>query len=82
VMAIVDITVPNWGLDMEEATVVMWLKHVGDQIVEGEAILALETDKAEGDVEAEVSGRLVEVVAEQGQIVVIGDLLGRIDTGA
>ncbi|MFQ6673050.1 MAG: lipoyl domain-containing protein [Candidatus Tectimicrobiota bacterium] len=78
-MKIVDITVPHWGLEMEEATVIGWLKQIGDRVEEGEPILAMETDKAEGELEAEVSGRLVETLASPGDVVKPGDMLGRIE---
>ncbi len=78
-MTTVDITVPHWGLEMEEATVVGWLKQIGERIEEGEPILTLETDKAEGELEAEVAGRLVEIHACPGDVVKPGDVLGRIE---
>ncbi len=78
-MKIIDIKVPNWGLDMEEATVTDWFKQVGDSITTGEPILTMETDKASGEVEAEVSGVLVEILANPGDVVKTGDLLGRME---
>jgi pyruvate/2-oxoglutarate dehydrogenase complex dihydrolipoamide acyltransferase (E2) component len=76
---VTDVVVPKWGLTMEEADVLRWLKSVGDTVSAGEAILELETDKATGDVEAPVSGVLVETLVESGQTVEPGQLVGRID---
>ncbi len=78
-MKIVDITVPHWGLELEEATVTGWLKQLGDTVVVGEPILTMETDKAEGEVEAEVGGRLAEILASAGDVVKPGDVLGRLE---
>ena len=78
-MKVVEITVPSWGLEMEEATFTGWLKQVGERVEEGEPICTLETDKAAGEVEAEVSGRLIEVVAAPGDVVKPGAVLGRIE---
>jgi pyruvate/2-oxoglutarate dehydrogenase complex dihydrolipoamide acyltransferase (E2) component len=39
----------------------------------------METDKAEGDMEAEVSGRLVEILVSPGAVVKPGDVLGRME---
>lgn len=76
---IVDITVPHWGLEMEEATVVKWLKQIGDRVEQGEPIMILETDKAEGELEAEVSGRLTEALVSPDDVVKPGDVVGRIE---
>lgn len=81
-MRIVDITVPTWGLEMEEATVIEWLKQVGDTIREGEPIVTIETDKASGEVEAEASGRLMEILVEPGTAVEPGNVLGRMEIDA
>ena len=76
----VDVVVPRWGLSMEEAIVVCWLKMVGDVVKEGEALLELETDKANAEVESPASGVLVEQLAEPDDEVVPGQLLGRIQS--
>lgn len=79
-MKIVDITVPSWGLEMEEATVKEWLSQVGDNVQAGEPVVVMETDKAEGEVEAEAGGRIVEIVASVGDVVRAGDVLARMET--
>ena len=61
-----DVVVPKWGLTMEDAEVLRWLKAVGDTVTEGEPILELETDKATGEVEAPASGVLAETLVEPG----------------
>jgi pyruvate/2-oxoglutarate dehydrogenase complex dihydrolipoamide acyltransferase (E2) component len=79
-MPIVDIVVPKWGLEIEEVRVIEWVKALGDRIEAGEPIILVETDKASGEIEAEVSGRLVEILAEPDQEFEVGALLGRIET--
>jgi 2-oxoglutarate dehydrogenase E2 component (dihydrolipoamide succinyltransferase) len=74
-----DVLVPKWGLTMEEAEVLRWLKAVGDTVTEGEPILELETDKATGEVEAPATGVLTATLVESGQLVEPGQLVGRID---
>jgi pyruvate/2-oxoglutarate dehydrogenase complex dihydrolipoamide acyltransferase (E2) component len=76
---IAEITLPKWGLEMEEATVIEWFKQVGDKVEKGENLLMVETDKAEGEVEAEVSGRLVEIVAQVDDVVPVGGVLCQIE---
>jgi pyruvate/2-oxoglutarate dehydrogenase complex dihydrolipoamide acyltransferase (E2) component len=75
---VIDVVVPKWGLTMEDAEVLQWLKSVGDAVSEGEPILELETDKATGEVESPATGVLAEALVEPGQVVEPGQLLGRI----
>lgn len=77
----IDVVVPKWGLMMEDADVLRWLKRVGDSVSEGEPILELETDKATGEVEAPASGVLAETLVESGQTVEPGQVVGRIRKG-
>jgi 2-oxoglutarate dehydrogenase E2 component (dihydrolipoamide succinyltransferase) len=75
----IDVLVPKWGLTMDEADVLRWLKQVGDQVTEGEPILELETDKATGEVESPASGVLAETLVQSGDTVEPGQLVGRIE---
>ena len=75
----IDVVVPRWGLTMDEADVLRWLKAAGAQVAAGEPILELETDKATGTVDAPASGTLVETLVESGQTVEPGQVVGRIE---
>ncbi|MGE0304349.1 MAG: biotin/lipoyl-containing protein [Acidimicrobiia bacterium] len=75
----IDIVVPKWGLTMEEAEVVDWLKSVGDAVTEGDEILELETDKSTGFVEAPATGTLAEILVGPGEIVEPGQIIGRVN---
>jgi 2-oxoglutarate dehydrogenase E2 component (dihydrolipoamide succinyltransferase) len=77
----IDVLVPKWGLTMDEADVLRWLKEIGDNVAEGEPILELETDKATGEVEAPATGVLAETLVQSGDTVEPGQLVGRIDPG-
>ena len=74
----VPITVPNMDLIITEATVVTWLKKIGDPVRQGEAVVELETDKAVTQVEAPADGVLAEIVAGEGAVVPLGGRLGTI----
>ena len=71
---------PQMGFDMKEGTVVRWLKQEGDPVQRGEAIAEIETDKAMVEVEAFGSGVLRKVVAPEGTMVPVGELLALIGT--
>ena len=52
-----EIHVPELGESVNEATIGKWLKEEGDQVKAGEALVELETDKVNFEVEAEQDGR-------------------------
>ena len=66
-----EVIMPKIGLDMEEGTIVEWLKQVGDEVKEGDELVNIETDKAVTTVESALNGTLVEIVAEEGDEVEI-----------
>ncbi len=72
------IQMPKLGHTMTEGTVVKWHKHAGDQIQQGEAVLTVETDKAEVEIESPEAGVLARVLADEGSVVGVGLPLGEI----
>ena len=74
------VVLPKWGMNMVEATVIEWLKAVGDRVEEGEPLVNVETDKVEAVVEAPASGTLVEILAGPDEDVAVGATLGLIET--
>lgn len=70
------IQVPNMGESIVEATVSRWLKKVGDPVASGEALLELETNKANLEVAAEKSGTLSKIERNEGEDVRVGETLG------
>src|ERR1044072_1879493 len=77
-----EIRVPTLGESVSEATVGTWFKKVGDPNRADEPILELETDKVTIEVPAPASGTLSEIVAQAGETVGLGALLGQIAEGA
>lgn len=69
----------NLGFDMETGVIGNWLKQVGDQVERGEAIVEVETDKATLEMEASQSGTLVEIVAEVGAEVPVGETIAYLE---
>lgn len=75
----VNIVVPELGESVHEARVVRWLKHEGDAITAGEALVELETDKVNFEVGAERTGTLSHIAHQEGDEVQGGDILGAVD---
>ncbi|MEQ9618037.1 MAG: 2-oxoglutarate dehydrogenase complex dihydrolipoyllysine-residue succinyltransferase [Deltaproteobacteria bacterium] len=75
------ITVPELGESVVEATVVKWFKSEGDPVKIGEALVELETEKANFEVAAEKQGTLSSITKGDGEDVEVGDVLGEIEEG-
>lgn len=70
------ITMPKWGLMMEEGTITGWLLSEGDAIQQGADLAEIETPKITNVMEAPVSGTLLKIVCEAGTTVPVGHLIG------
>ena len=74
-MAAIAIVMPRLGMTMEEGTVVEWPIPIGGRVEKGETVLIIETEKAESEIEATLSGTLRHVYAEPGETLRCGVLL-------
>ncbi|MFZ7131539.1 MAG: dihydrolipoamide acetyltransferase family protein [Eubacteriales bacterium] len=73
-----EIIMPKAGMDMEEGTVIKWLKNVGDIVDVGEPILEILTDKVNMEVEAEVAGTILSITAQEGEVLPVFTVIGYI----
>ena len=74
----VKITMPKLGLTMEEGTIIEWKKEEGEQVKKGEILYVLETEKVTFEVEAPESGILGKIIANVGDVIPVGGLVGYI----
>jgi len=74
----VDIVMPRLSDSMEEGTVLTWMKQVGDEVALGEELVEIETDKANMVFESDAAGTLIEIVAEEGVTLPIGEVIARV----
>ncbi len=72
----VEIRVPTLGESIVDATIASWLKHEGDTVNVGDALVELETDKVNLEVNAEQSGVLQKIVKQEGDTVTVDEVLG------
>jgi pyruvate dehydrogenase E2 component (dihydrolipoamide acetyltransferase) len=76
------ITMPTWGLSMEEGTIVGWRVAEGSPTAAGVELVEIETSKIANSLEAREAGVLRRQLAMPGQIVACGELIGIIATDA
>jgi pyruvate dehydrogenase E2 component (dihydrolipoamide acetyltransferase) len=73
-----DVTMPRLSDSMEEGTVLKWLVDEGGEVKRGEPLVEIETDKANMTYDADSDGVLVEIVAQEGDTLPIGEVIARI----
>ena len=64
---------PQMGYDMQEGTVLRWLKGEGDEVANGEPIAEIETDKAVVEFESYADGVLHRIIVPAGTTVPVGE---------
>jgi 2-oxoglutarate dehydrogenase E2 component (dihydrolipoamide succinyltransferase) len=79
-MAIVEVKVPQLSESVSEATMLQWKKKPGEAIAVDEILIEVETDKVVLEVPAPSAGVLVQVIANDGDIVVADQVIAKIDT--
>ncbi len=66
------ITMPKLGFDMQEGTLVRWVRNEGEDINKGDVLAEIETDKATVEVESSASGVVRRLLVDQGAVVPVG----------
>ncbi len=79
-MAKFELKLPQMGESVAEATVTNWLKEVGEEIEEDEAVLEIATDKVDSEVPSEVDGVLKEILFDVDDVVKVGQTIAIIET--
>lgn len=74
------ITMPTWGLSMEEGTIVGWRVAEGSRTAPGVELVEIETSKIANNLEARETGVLRRQLVKAGQTVACGELIGIIAT--
>ena len=76
-----DVIIPRLGSsdESDEVRVLRWLKKQGDEVHKGEAIVEVETDKVNVEVEAPEDGLLREIYAQEGEFIKFGAVVAAIE---
>jgi pyruvate dehydrogenase E2 component (dihydrolipoamide acetyltransferase) len=74
----VEIVMPRLSDSMEEGTVARWLVEEGAEVVRGQALVEIDTDKATMEYESESEGTLLQILVREGETAAIGTPIARI----
>ena len=69
-------TMPKWGIEMTEGTLAEWSVKEGEAFGKGKILCLIETDKITNEVEAEFDSVLRKTLAQPGDTLPVGALLG------
>ncbi|MEN9296404.1 MAG: hypothetical protein RJA42_671 [Bacteroidota bacterium] len=78
-MALIEVVLPRMGESIMEATVLTWLKKVGDRIEADDYLLEVATDKIDTEVPSPVAGYLQKILVPVGSVATIGKAICVID---
>jgi pyruvate dehydrogenase E2 component (dihydrolipoamide acetyltransferase) len=70
-----EIVLPQWGMEMQDAMIVKWLKQEGDAVQVGEPLVEVETAKIETEMESTAAGVLAHILVPEGATVAIRTVL-------
>ena len=65
----IEVKMPQWGMNMTEGTIVKWFKQEGDRVEKGEPLAEIEIAKAVNSLESPVAGVIAKLVAQEGETV-------------
>ena len=71
---------PKMGESISEATIISWLKNVGDFVNAEETIVEVATDKVDNDIPSPVSGVITEIRFQKDDVVEVGTILALINS--
>lgn len=77
----IKLKLPRYGMNMEEATIVKWLKRPGEAIKEGEGLYEIETEKVTQVVEATGDGKMLEILVGEDEIAEVGQAVCVVEAG-
>ena len=72
------VILPKWGVSMQDAVLIRWLKPVGAAVAKGEPLAEFETDKVEVELESPASGILTQVYVSEDDTVDVGAVIAEI----
>ncbi len=78
-MALYELVLPKMGESVAEATIIKWVKKLGDKIDIDESVLEIATDKVDSEVPSPVSGKLLNIFFKENDVVQVGAIIAIIE---
>lgn len=78
-MSLIEVTLPKMGESISEATVLNWLKQVGDTVEADETLLEVATDKVDSEVPSPCDGIIKEIKCQSQDVIAIGSVVALIE---
>jgi len=79
-MAQVELIMPKMGESVAEATIIKWVKNVGDTVEMEDTVLEIATDKVDSEIPSSVEGVLVKLLFNEDDVVQVGEAIAIIET--
>ncbi|GAB4370390.1 MAG: dihydrolipoamide acetyltransferase family protein [Deltaproteobacteria bacterium] len=76
----VDVVMPQLGESVVEGIVVKWLVEVGSVVEKDQPLLEISTDKVDAEIPSPEAGRIVEILAKEGDTIPVEQVICRIET--
>ena len=77
---LVEVTMPKFGLMMQEAIISIWHKKPGDLIQKGEPLVTIETEKVNTEIEAPETGIIKRLFFNEGDVAAVAAVIAEIET--
>ncbi|GAA4275827.1 dihydrolipoamide acetyltransferase family protein [Aquimarina mytili] len=74
-MTTIELKMPKMGESISEATILNWLKNVGDTVLEDETILEVATDKVDSEVPSPCDGVIAEIRCQPNEVIEVGKVI-------
>ena len=81
-MAQIELILPKMGESITEATILNWVKQVGDTVEMDETVVEIATDKVDSEVPSPASGVITEILVQENDVVEVGKVIAIIATEA
>jgi 2-oxoglutarate dehydrogenase E2 component (dihydrolipoamide succinyltransferase) len=81
-MAQFDLLMPKMGESVAEATIIKWVKNIGDTVKLDETVLEIATDKVDSEIPSPFEGTLVKQLFKEGDVVQVGTVIAVVSSDA
>ena len=80
-MAKIELIMPKMGESVAEATIIKWVKNIGDTIELDETVVEIATDKVDSEIPSITKGTLIQQLYQENDIVKVGSVIAIIENG-